>query len=162
MKARTKRDRKRLLANARAVVEKLAQQFEGGHLHIHKSVRLKSSSYTDGWYAEVGSLGRKRPRMEIWLDRFSGYPERKLYAGLHLRDQRKMTAITRRVARRLFPVREIVNGSDTNFDKFLILKKRLSRSEFNSPIHEKHSDGGYFGIYDPTRSTSKSDQPAIL
>jgi 5-methylcytosine-specific restriction endonuclease McrA len=93
--------------------------------------------------------------LEVWFDRFSGYPERKLYAGFSSQVRPQIVSITKHVSRKLWPTR-VVNREDTTQEKYWFLKKRLGRFEFNIPILEKYYRGKtFFGIYDPTRATSK-------
>lgn len=113
---------------------------------------------TDGWYAVIGDLGRKQPRLEIWLDRFSNHPKRRFYAGFYSGDRRRVTAITERVSRKLWPIR-IITHADLERKKLLALKKPLPRDEFNAPILEKYLGSTYFGIYDPTLTYSRSVNP---
>jgi len=49
---------------------------------------------------------------------------------------------------------------DTEETKFLVLTKRLARSEFNTPVLEKYQGGRiFYGIYDPTRETAARVSP---
>jgi 5-methylcytosine-specific restriction endonuclease McrA len=158
MKSKPKQDRAWLLATARAVAERLQGRGEGTHLRI----RLPSRAFrtnTDGWRTVIGSLGRGQPRLEVWLDRFAGYPQRKLWACFRANARPQITAITKRVDRKLGTAR-IVTSSDTDEDQFFVLAKRLTRSEFSTPILEKYSDGlTFYGIYDPTRETAARVSP---
>ena len=158
MKSKPKQDRAWLLATARAVAERLQGRGEGTHLRI----RLPSRAFrtnTDGWRTVIGSLGRGQPRLEVWLDRFAGYPQRKLWACFRANARPQITAITKRVDRKLGTAR-IVTSSDTDEDQFFVLAKRLTRSEFTTPILEKYSDGlTFYGIYDPTRETAARVSP---
>lgn len=153
-----RKDRAWLLATAIAVANKLRMCSRGTRLRI-RIPRRASTTNTDGWYAIVGSLGKQQPRLEVWLDRFSGYPERKLYACLRSEVRRPITSITKHVSRKLWPVRDITPG-DTDEGNFLVLAQRLGRSEFNAPILEKYHDGiTFYGIYDPTRETAERVSP---
>lgn len=114
---------------------------------------------TDGWFAVIGDLGKNQPRLEIWFDRFSGYPERKLFACFRSEVRQPMTAITKRVSRKLWPTRTVTTA-DTDNEGPLVLAERLGRSEFNTPILEKYRDGRtFYGIYDPTRETAERVNP---
>lgn len=112
--------------------------------------RVATKSNTDGWYAVLGDLGTGQAKLEVWLDRFTGYPERKLYAAFHSEDRRKLTSITKRVNRRLWPVRE-VTMSDIKAGKVVKLVQPLQHDEFNLPILEKYNGGlTFFGVYQRT------------
>src|SRR5208283_2195815 len=112
------------------------------------------TTHTGGWSTVIGDLGKGQPRLEVWFDRITGHPERKLYAAFYAPTRQKITAITKRVSRRLWPVRT-VSTDDMTDGKHLVFTKPLRRSEFNLPIVENHFDGNtFYGIYDPTRATS--------
>ena len=147
-----RQDKAWLLATARAVAVELNRRSEGTKLRIRIPSRATTTK-TDGWAAAIGRLGKKL-RLEIWLDQFSGYPDRKLYACLHTNVRTNMTAVTDRVSRKLWPART-VKPDDLIVEKKTILAKRLRRSEFSRPIIEKYDYGQtFYGIYDPTRSVA--------
>lgn len=154
MKAKLREDRAWLLTAAKAVADRLKLRSEGTPLRIRIPSRV-SATNTDGWYAILGNLGKSQPRLEIWFDRITGYPERKFYAGFHGPARRKIIAITKRISRKLWPIR-IVGSNDTTEGKYLVFTKRLRRAEFNATILEKYPEGHtFYGIYDPTRATSE-------
>lgn len=158
MKLKFRQDRAWLLATAKAVAERLKLRSDGTHLSIRMPRRAITTN-TDGWAANIGSLGKGQPRLEIWFDRFTGYPERKLYACLRSETRPPLMAITKRVSRKLWPARTVA-ADDTEDEKFLVLTERLARSEFNSPLLEKYQGGlTYYGIYDPTRETAERVNP---
>lgn len=158
MMSKPKQNRDWLLATAKALAWQLKECCGGTRLRIRIPSRVATTN-TDGWSAIVGDLGKGEPRLEVWFDRFSGYPERKLYACLRSESRPQITAITKRVARKLWPVR-VVTIDDTQQDKFLTLAKRLGRSEFNAPVLEQYEGGRtFYGIYDPTRETTERVSP---
>ena len=158
MKSKPKQDRAWLLATARAVAERLKVRSEGTRLHIRVPSRAMSMD-TDGWRVVIGNLGQNQPRLEVWLDRFSGYPQRKLWACFRTCDRSQLMAITKRVDRKLWPAR-IVTMKDTDNDKFFVLSERLSRTEFSTPVLEKYANGTtFYGVYDPTRETAARVSP---
>jgi 5-methylcytosine-specific restriction endonuclease McrA len=158
MRAKSRQDKAWLLATAKTVAEKLELHSKGTRLRIRIPNRAWISN-TDGWYAVLGDLGKNQPRLEVWYDRFSGYSQRKLYACFRSQILRQMTAITKRVARKLWPAR-IVTMDDIDEEKFVVLRERLGRSEFNEPVMEKYVEGRtFYGIYDPTRETADRVSP---
>ncbi|WP_409997643.1 HNH endonuclease [Bradyrhizobium sp. SZCCHNRI3043] len=155
MKTKRRHDRRWLLATAKTVAEQLKMQSKGTRLRI-RIPRGTSGTNTDGWSAVVGNLGRDQPKLEIWLDRFSGYPDRKLFACFRSESRQQIIAITKRVSRKLWPVRT-VTPEDTERAAHLFLAERMRRSEFGTPFLEKYEGGRtFYGIYDPTRETSES------
>ncbi|MCA9072006.1 MAG: HNH endonuclease [Planctomycetaceae bacterium] len=158
MSQTSRRDGSWVLAVAKAVAERLKLHAEGTRLRVRKPRRATMGN-TDGWCVGIGDLGKDQPRLEIWFDRFSGYAERKLYAGFRSENRQQILAITKRADEKLWPVRTITS-KDYEVEKFLVLDQRLERSEFNSPILEKYADGEtYYGIYDRTRETSERISP---
>jgi 5-methylcytosine-specific restriction endonuclease McrA len=143
-----------VLATAKAVAMQLKPHSKGTNMRI-RIPHSAAVTNTDGWRVIIGDLGKNQPRLEIWLDRFSGYPERKLYACFYAEIRSQLMAITKRVSKTLWPIR-IITLEDTEDEKYLALAKRLPRSEFNAPILEKYLDQDtFFGIYDPTRETTE-------
>jgi 5-methylcytosine-specific restriction endonuclease McrA len=140
-------DKSRLLVTAREVAEALRMHSNGTRLRARPPHRA-SVADSDGWYAVIGNLGKRQARLEVWLDRFSRYRERKFYAGFYSGESRRVTEITKRVSRKLWPIR-VFTLADTEQKKCLVLKKRLRPTEFNAPILEKYPHWTYFGIYDP-------------
>lgn len=147
--APTNKTRKWLLAMAQAVARDLKSHVIGTRLRVRVPHRATTTT-TDGWAATIGSLGRKGPRLEIWLDRFTSHKDRKLYACFHSEDRRQMTTMTRRVGKKLVPIR-VLTDDDTNGTRYVTLTRKLPRAQFNLPILEKYSEGtSYYGLYDVT------------
>ncbi len=106
-----------------------------------------------------GDLGKGKPRMEIWFDRFSGYQERKLYAGFYTTDRPQILTITKQVSKKLWPVCTFTT-TDLEEGDYLSLAIRLGRSEFNAPLLENCGDGEtFYGFCDPTRETTERVNP---
>lgn len=143
-----------LLANAREVARLLTSRRGGTSLRI----RIPAKTFlagTDGWNATIGRLGTRGPNLDLWLDKFSGHPERKFWAGFHSETRRPLKSITKLVVNNFTPVR-VVRDDDLIGGQFDALLRRIRRTEFNLPILEEYSGGRtYFGIYDPTNETSQ-------
>jgi len=108
MKTKRRQDRTWLLATARAVAEQLKAQSKGTRLQT-RIPRGTSTTNTDGWSAILGNLGSGQPRLELWLDRFSGYPDRKLFACFRSETRQQLMTVTKRVSRKLWPVRTVTS-----------------------------------------------------
>jgi hypothetical protein len=151
VKAKFRQDRAWLLATAKAVAERLKLHSDGTRLRVRPPRRVVATN-TDGWRAVIGDIGKEQPRLEIWLDRFSGYSDRKLFAGFC--SETTLTSLTKRVSRKLWPSR-VITPNDLVVDQGLMLATRLGRSEFNLPIIEKYPGSRtFYGVYDPTRGTA--------
>lgn len=158
MKSKPKQGRAWLLATAKAVADELKRHCEGTRIRI-RIPRFATETNTDGWSAIIGDLGKGQAQLELWFDRFSGYQQRKLYACFRSEGRPQIVSITKRVSRKLWPAR-IVTESDAEGAKIVRLAKRLTRSEFSTPVLEKYSGGRtFYGIYDPTRETVERVSP---
>jgi hypothetical protein len=73
MTAKSQQDRALLLATARAVAQQLKVQSDGTRLRV-RVPRGAAITNSDGCMAVIGDLGKNQPRLEVRLDRFSGYP----------------------------------------------------------------------------------------
>ena len=158
VKAEPRRDRAWLLATAKVIATRLKMRSEGTRLRIRVPIRAPTTN-TAGWSATIGNVGKNQPRLEVWLDRFSGYPERKLFACFRSEVRQPINLITQRVSRKLWPAR-VVTSEDLADEKDVILVRRLGRLEFNTPLLEKYPGGRtFYGIYDPTRGTAQRISP---
>lgn len=143
-----------LLSTAREIGRRLKPHAGGTALRIRIPSKVTSTN-TKGWDSIIGDLGSGQPRLVIWLDKFSGYDDRKFYAGFSSSNPDQIHAITDAVAKSLWPIREITD-EDLSGRKHFVLSDRLSRAEFNAPILEDYPDGPkFYGIYDPTRAPTE-------
>jgi hypothetical protein len=114
---KTKGNRRHLLETARAIANQLKQRCEGTRLHIRIPARARAT-YTDGWSAVIGNLGKKQPRLEIWLDRFSSHSNRKFWACFASDEHRQpIIEINKHASKKLGTVRTITL-KDTTDGKF--------------------------------------------
>ncbi|HJN07147.1 MAG TPA: HNH endonuclease [Pirellulaceae bacterium] len=159
MNSKPKHDRRWLLATAKSIAEQLRAHSEGTRLRLRIPHRAKITN-TDGWSTVIGDLGRNQPRLEVWFDRFSGYADRKLYAGFRSEIRQQIISITNRVDEKLWPVRVVTPSDYDEEHKALVLDERLGRAEFNRPVLEKNPGGRtFYGIYDQTRDTAALISP---
>lgn len=142
-----------LFAIARDVADRLKLRRQGTSLRIHLPNRVTYLD-TNEWSTVIGDLGPNKPILEIWFSRFSGHPERKLWAGFRSMNRQPLISISKKGAGKLWPVRVITPGDIA--DKDFVLAKPLARSEFNAPVLEMYGAGRtYFGIYDLTKGNAK-------
>ena len=155
MKTKLRQDKAWLLKTAKAVAAELKMHKAGTRIRI----RIPSAAITTktgGWSAVLGDLGKGQSRLELWFDRITGYPDRKLYAALHGSSRQKIKTITNLVAKKLWPIREI-DSNDTTDDKYLVFTTPLRSSEFKAPVLEKYPDGHtFYGIYDSNSATQEA------
>lgn len=157
MKAHRSSGKAELLAAAKAVARELRLTDVSSGLRITTPARA-SETRTDGWYTGIGHLDTPQLRLEIWLDRYSGHDERKLYACFCSRTPGPINRLTRHVPRTLTPIRTIRDTDSIRRGGARVLAKRLMRSEFDVPIVEKYPSfqNFYFGIYSPSRGTRRT------
>jgi 5-methylcytosine-specific restriction endonuclease McrA len=156
MTSNPQRGKKWLLKVAKLVATELRPHNAGTGLRIRVPTAVVATN-TAGWSAVIGRLPKSEVRLVVWFDRITGHRDRKLYAAFHAPFRNGILNITKRVARKLWPVRT-VGLDDTVEDGHLYFAKRLQRSHFNAPILEKYVEGHtFYGIYDPT--PLRSQQP---
>ena len=155
MKSAPRHDGKWVLATAECVANQLKHQCKGTAIRVQLPWCYEDS-YTGGWAVGIGDLGRGRPSLEIWYDRYSRHDERKLWAGFHSRAAREIRAVTRRVPKDLKPAAVFTDADvDDEAASYSKLKHRLARGSFTEPISEFYDEHRecFFGFYDPTRPT---------
>lgn len=114
------RDKKWLLKVAKAVAAELKPRCRGTVIKIRTPGRATATN-TSGWSATIGNLGKNKPKMEIWLDRFAGHKERKLYVAFS-GTRVQIKDLANKVKTKIIPVREITTN-DTEENNYLFLKK---------------------------------------
>lgn len=150
---KTKRQGKTwLFAIAKSVAIELKRRCDGTSLRIRQP-RKATTTNTAGWRAKIGDLGKGQPRLEIWFDRFTGYDERKLWAGFYSSQPMDVVNIADRIAKK-FRQPRIITEDDLGDDNFVSLRNRLPRKEFHELILEAYKANSFYGIYDPTRFSS--------
>ena len=66
--------------------------------------------------------------------------------------------VARSVARKLRPHR-VITEKDTGDGKYVALRQRLCRDEFNMPLLEKYEGNSFYGMYDMTKSAPSKISP---
>lgn len=152
MNLKDKNDRSWLLETAQKIAEELRVRRDGTGIRIRRPKKAQTSD-TDGWLAVIGNLGKGRPGIEIWLDRYTGYPKRKYYVGFQSGDRKAIQKLVH-CSKALLPVREL---TDKDFTKtaFKKLKAKLPQEEFNQPVFESYVTSGnhFFGLFDFTQES---------
>jgi 5-methylcytosine-specific restriction endonuclease McrA len=158
---RITRESRRLLAVSKRVAIALRQECANSQLRIRLPTRT-AVSWTDGWFATIGDLGKGRARLEIWLDRYSGHRTRMLWAGFHSERGRSLSKLTERARKRLWP-RRVITNKDVTIGNYWRLTSRLTRFEFNVPIFEQYDSGDtFFGLFEANRSPSRRSDGDFL
>jgi len=149
MNPKDKKERRWLFEVALSVADELRARRAGTSLLIRRPTRPYSTG-TDGWGVVIGSLGKGRPGLEIWLDRFTRLPNRKFYATFYSRKEPAIRALAFR-SKALWPVLKLT-FDDLAESAFAKMKERLHPREFNEPVLENYRENRshFFGFYDVT------------
>jgi len=98
----------------------------------------------------IGDLGPGRPRLEMWLDRFTRSRGRRFWFGFVSEDQASLGQLVACVRHRL-KVYRVIQDENILSKPFVSLCSRLKRDGFDKPIHEVYKEGWYFfGMYAAT------------
>jgi hypothetical protein len=136
-----------LLKTANAIAEKLRREDSTTALRI-RAANSVSLENTDGWKAVLGSLGSTKRAIQVWLDRFTGHRQRKLWAGIVWNPRLSDRKLSARIIRKFHPHR-IITTKDTGEGEFVILETPLARNQFGVAIREKYPNGwNFYGFYD--------------
>jgi hypothetical protein len=87
-------------ATLQRVVRKLHDALKSNRIFArHRLVRQPKIVSTDtrGWRANLGRLANRDCDLEVWLDRFTAYDERKFYYGLYAENSGVIRRIQKRV-----------------------------------------------------------------
>ena len=152
MKTTPRQDGDLLLKTAKAIAVELEQRSEGTSLRIKIPYKI-SPVNTSGWRARIGTMGRGQPRLQIWLDHFAGYEERKFNFCLYSENKSKLRRLAENAPMKK-PIQRFITERDMEKKDCWLLSKHLKRAEFNVPIFEQYwGKYFYFGIYDSTVRT---------
>ncbi len=154
-----KRDRARVKRVAVEIAAKLGLSVSHGDLKILKPSQTDCvTTNSRGWAIEIARLGRGKPDLEIWIDRFTGHAERKLYACFYSTKLDQIEALAKQ-APKAWRIRKL-DDEDLSEGKFYAMRRRLPAKDFNRPLLELYADEGhhFFGFYDPTEDEDESTE----
>jgi hypothetical protein len=114
--------------------------------------RSPQASDSAGWSVECGSLkvGRKRFWLEVWLDKFPGTAERRLWYGITTPNHASMNYLKKQLPARLKPVKTLrASALVMNKDGggYYQHKVRLPASQWNRTILELYPSEAFLGQY---------------
>jgi HNH endonuclease len=158
-----KQEQAQLLGTARVIALQLRRNGYGTRLRIRPLDKMKPfPTDTDGWGVEIGSigigsLGKGRASLTVWLDRFSTKFERTLSASFCSADKAKVKSLCHQASRSIGPVRHLTDADllrkpDGRAIKPYELKEGLRREEFELPVLENYplEKNHFLGIYGRT------------
>lgn len=123
------------------------------HIRLSSPRRtVAKSTRTSGYYVRVGGLSQGGPSLSIWLDRYSGHPEPRVWYGFSASSLSSLTRI-----RRLAPAAgygkppRIKTQQDHAGDGFVRYVNPLARDEFDVLIEDRlpRVREFYLGAFDP-------------
>ena len=160
MTVKKNRNKNWLLKVAKAVAKELKVRCRDTGMKIRIPYQATSTN-TSGWSASIGNLGKNKTNMQIWLDRFTGHQERKLWATFY-GNRQQIKTLSNKVKSTIIPVREITTN-DTKEKKYVFLPTKLPRQEFGNAILEKHGSGQtYLGIYEFSSPSLNKTEPRFV
>jgi HNH endonuclease len=152
-----KRDKRRL-KNVFVILRKaLHEADENDLIHWEKTFPIKKTYKTDGWMIKLGSLGKKQPTLELWIDNFPSIGKRCFWFGFYSNNKYAIESQIENALSRLSPKRVLTNDDFTLAGGYFHLRNKLEPSEFDQPIHEVYyKKYSHFGMFDATDSTSQN------
>lgn len=147
------RDRKYLVALSELVIERLGQNHLGKPFILNRKPEIRKT-YSDGWNAIVGRVGGYDCRAEVWLDRFSGHSQRKVYYGIHSWKIEHVKDVVKHVKKDMGEHLIVTNENVTKQNGFTKILKKLAKAKFGYPIleiYEKTTEDyeeGMYGLYE--------------
>jgi hypothetical protein len=151
-----KKDKDRILRVAELIYTALHEQGHGPHIRGNGITR-PVGTWTDGWKLRLGSLGLRKPSLELWLDRYPARDRRCFWWGVYSANPEALPWLMKQLPRSLKPTMPVLTIND--YEKVgpssWLLKHQFTRKEFAQPIEERYRVDRYYGVYD---STPTSDQ----
>jgi HNH endonuclease len=121
-----------------------------------------TKTYTRGYWAHLGSLGRSR-RLELWLDRYLDRPEPFFWFGFWARRPEPIQELVDASPERLKPLLSLNPDDAKEVDGSSVLKRRLSDDDLQKVIRESYPQdyiyclGKYARTYPPLKNGSLLD-----
>ena len=106
---------------------------------------------TGGWSIEIAAVGDSSPRLEIWIDRYSGAGGNRFYAGLAAGTAVKIAPFVSvgTTSLRWKPVRTVTDKDIARRTRYMRLAEPLDARSYGKPIVEHFKTREhYFGVYD--------------
>ena len=155
MDGRGRADRSQLVATARAITQELRANTHGTGIRILPARRIRAVAVdTGGWVARIGKARGTNLWLEIWLDRYTRHPDRKLYAGFYAWKSDQVNRLARRASHLQGAALAITDKDVEYVGRHWLLKRRFTRNDFIRPLWEQYSGSeSYYGFYEPNRRT---------
>lgn len=147
------RDKKFLKALAQASHSLLRERHLGKPFRVSDKVRIRDTE-TEGWAATIGSYGPFQTSAEVWLDRFTGHPTRKVYYALYSSKPDGLAKLAQAARPEFGPHLAIYPRHWDDDAKHIRLEKQLAKARFGHPLYERYKANKeyFFGIYEFDRT----------
>ena len=155
-----RQDKRRLSRVAELIGAELVAMDEGSEIRWRDRIRCEGTN-TDGWVVRLGNLGKGRPYLELWLDRYARRGERCFWFGLYSPQHQKLRRLVKKLPDDFQFEHEL---SDDDYEKVgrstWLLGKEFTKREFNQPVFEfYYNQIAFYGLFDRTSDrTVKSDR----
>jgi hypothetical protein len=144
-------DKQRTSRVAQLIRSQLEKQDNADQIRWRRPL-IPWATNTDGWFVRLGNLGRGKPYLEVWLDRYLGRTRRYFWFGFYSPNFKIIQRLIKFQSNFLQPIRSLGNKDLEKVGRNTwLLAVAFKRGEFSAPIYEKY-DGKYsfYGIFDPT------------
>lgn len=147
-------DKEFLRVLAQDVLDALTQQKYGTPFRLHQKPSRLYKSDTGGWIIEIGRLIPGKCYLQIWLDRFTRYRDRKIWYGFFFEDSDPIERLSKSSRKNLGRAMALGDKDLTLYyeaDHYsTLLNRKLQEAEFGRPVIECYhiSQCYYYGIYE--------------
>ncbi len=161
--ATTKRHKGFLRDLSSLVSEKLQQRNLRKTFRLKRKLKLQKTN-TDGWSVTLGTFPEYDCRAEIWLDRFTAHPDRKIYYCIYSHGKSSLAKLVNTVSSEFGKHLSIYLQDWDDYSDYYCLAKKLSKAWFGRPIYERypsHNDF-FYGIYEYDKTGLQKNVQARL
>jgi hypothetical protein len=147
------RDRRFLKKLAATVQGQLQQRHLGLPFRLAPKVRVRETN-SDGWAATLGNFMGYRTTAEVWIDRFTGHPTRKVYYTLTASQGEGLARLAKEARRELGKHLSLYHSDWDEESDQSRLAKRLAKSRFGHPVYERYPANKeyFYGVYEFDRT----------
>jgi predicted HNH restriction endonuclease len=147
------RDKKFLKTLARGVHTGLLNRRLGYPFRIKGKFSIRSTN-SDGWSATIGTFSGYQCYADIWLDRFTAHPRRKIYYCLYSPKKDGLAELAKAAQNRFGKHLSIYLKHWDQNSPHCRLAKQLAKARFGHPIYERYPGNRefFYGIYEYDRT----------
>ncbi len=137
------RDKKFLRELAKSVHSELHSRRLGFPLRLKRIPKIRTTN-SSGWAATIATFSGYKCRAELWLDRFTSHPIRKVYYCLYAFEKDGLAKLAQ-ASRKEFGPHLSINLKDWDQQSDdCRLSKKLAKSRFGHPLYERYPENNEF------------------